>query len=136
MSAKDAHKADINKALKDIMAGKTAVSVMTNKLRGKAIVLGGAGTATRTVGLLGGVLTYAFEAGIIIVNPAHGLRKPIVDAHEPRRGVCPIVDRGLKRRRDVGHGDIGFQVARDDDQQAVAAVAQGCKLHLDFQLSA
>lgn len=73
---KDLTKADINKALKDIMAGKTAVSVKTSKLRGKAIVTGGAGTATRTIGLFGGILTYAVEAGIIALNPAHGLRKP------------------------------------------------------------
>ncbi|VVB49909.1 Integrase family protein [Beijerinckiaceae bacterium RH AL1] len=73
---KDLNKADINKVLKDIMAGKTRVSVKTNKLRGKAIVTGGTGTATRTVGLLGGILTYAVEAGIITTNPAHGLRKP------------------------------------------------------------
>lgn len=73
---KDLAKADINKILKDIMAGKTRASVKTNKLRGRAIVRGGAGTATRTVGLLGGILTYAVEAGIIEHNPAHGLRKP------------------------------------------------------------
>lgn len=73
---KDLAKADINKVMKDIMAGKTRVSVKTKKLRGKSIVRGGAGTATRTVGLLGGILTYAIEAGIIERNPAHGLRKP------------------------------------------------------------
>jgi integrase len=73
---KDLVRADINKVLKDIMAGKTCTSVKTKKLRGKAIVRGGAGTATRTVGLLGGILTYAVEAGIIETNPAHGLRKP------------------------------------------------------------
>jgi integrase len=73
---KDLVKADINKVLKDIMAGKTRVSVKTKKLRGKAIVRGGVGTATRTVGLLGGILTYAVEAGIIETNPAHGIRKP------------------------------------------------------------
>jgi hypothetical protein len=73
---KDLVKADINKVLKDIMAGKTRVSVKTKKLRGKANVRGGAGTATRTVGLLGGILTYAVEAGIIESNPAHGIRKP------------------------------------------------------------
>jgi integrase len=66
----------VNKVLKDIMSGKTRVSVKTKKLRGKAIVRGGAGTATRTVGLLGGILTYAVEAGIIGSNPAHGIRKP------------------------------------------------------------
>ena len=73
---KDLVKADINKILKDIMAGKTRVSIKTKKLRGKAIVQGGVGTATRTVGLLGGILTYAVEAGIIETNPAHGIRKP------------------------------------------------------------
>jgi integrase len=73
---KDLVKADVNKVLKDIMAGKTRVNVKTKKLRGKAIVRGGVGTATRTVGLLGGILTYAVEAGIIETNPARGIRKP------------------------------------------------------------
>ncbi|MFC5396012.1 tyrosine-type recombinase/integrase [Bosea vestrisii] len=73
---KDLTKADINKVLKGIMAGKTRASVKTKKLRGKAIVRGGAGTATRTVGLLGGILTYAVESGIIERNPAHGIKRP------------------------------------------------------------
>jgi integrase len=73
---KDLDRADINKAMKDIMGGKTAKTVKTEKLRGKAIVRGGTGTATRTIGLLGGILTYAIEAGIIDANPAHGIRKP------------------------------------------------------------
>jgi integrase len=81
---KDLTKTDVNKMLKDVMAGKTRVSVKTDKLRGKAIVRGGAGTAARTVGLLGGILTYAIEAGIISTNPAHGLRKP-KDAIRTRR---------------------------------------------------
>jgi integrase len=73
---KDLTKADINKVLKDIIAGRTRVSVKTKKLRGKAVVRGGAGTGTRTIGLLGGILTYAVEAGIIESNPVHGIRKP------------------------------------------------------------
>ena len=48
---KDLVKADINKVLKDIMAGKTNVSVKTKKLRGKAIVRGGAGTVARITSL-------------------------------------------------------------------------------------
>jgi hypothetical protein len=43
---------------------------------GKGHRRGGAGTAIRTVGLLGGILTYAVEAGIIESNPTHGIRKP------------------------------------------------------------
>jgi len=76
LRVKDLAKADIHKVLKDIMAGKTRCSVKTKNLRGRAVVRGGAGTATRTVGLLGGILTYAVEAGIIAHNPAHGIRKP------------------------------------------------------------
>ena len=73
---KDLTKADIAKAMKDIMAGKTRLVAKTAKLRGKSIVKGGTGTATRTIGLFGGMLTYAVEAGIIAANPAHGIRKP------------------------------------------------------------
>ncbi|QJB69894.1 tyrosine-type recombinase/integrase [Parasphingorhabdus halotolerans] len=73
---KDLTKADTNKVMKDIMAGKTRLCVKTKMLRGKSIVSGGAGTAARTIGLLGGILTYAVDAGIIDTNAAHGLRKP------------------------------------------------------------
>ena len=73
---KDLTKADITKAMRDIMAGKTRLIAKTKKLRGKSIVKGGVGTATRTIGLFGGILTYAVEAGIIDANPAHGVRRP------------------------------------------------------------
>ena len=84
---KDLTKTDINKVLKDIMAGKTRTSVKTKKLRGKAIVRGGAGTATRTVGLLGGILTYAVEAGIIESNPAHGAKGQCAKASAVGGGI-------------------------------------------------
>lgn len=73
---RDLTKADITQAMKDIMAGKTRINVKTEKLRGRAIVRGGLGTATRTIGLFGGILSYAVELGIIDHNPALGLRKP------------------------------------------------------------
>ena len=73
---KDITKPDMNKLMKDIIAGKTRVVMKTQKLRGKAIVRGGRGTAIRTMGLLGGIFTYAIEAGIIDQNPTHGLKKP------------------------------------------------------------
>lgn len=47
------------------MAGKTRTDVKTDKLRGRAIVRGGVGTASRTIGLFGGILSYAVELGII-----------------------------------------------------------------------
>ena len=73
---KDLTKPDVIRTLKDIMAGKTALTKKTKALRGKAIVKGGPGTAARTIGLLGGILTYAIDLGIITTNPAHGIRKP------------------------------------------------------------
>jgi integrase len=66
------------------MAGKTAISIKTCKLRGKAMVRGGTGTATRTIGLLGGIMTYACQAGIIEPNPVHGIRKPKDNVREHR----------------------------------------------------
>jgi integrase len=73
---RDLTKADANKLMKDVMAGRTKQTKRSGKLRGKSIVRGGPGAASRTVGLLGGILTYAIEAGIIDTNPAHGIRKP------------------------------------------------------------
>jgi hypothetical protein len=73
---RDLAKSDITQAMKDIMAGKTRANVKTDKLRGRAIVRGGAGTAARTIGLFGGILTYGVELGIIEQNPVHGVRKP------------------------------------------------------------
>jgi len=99
---KDLTKADINKILKDIMAGKTRVSVKTKKLRGKAIVRGGAGTATRTVGLLGGILSYAVEAGIIETNPAHGIRKPKDNVRKRRLSEAEYRTLGQMLRDAVG----------------------------------
>lgn len=66
-----------------VMAGKTAAVVKT-KARGKAVVEGGAGTATRTVGLLGGILTFAVTEGIIPSNPARGVRRPADNRRDAR----------------------------------------------------
>lgn len=81
---KDLSKAEITRVMKDIIAGKTRISVKTKKLRGRAIVRGGPGTAIRTIGLLGGILSYAVEAGIIESNPTHGIRKPKYDVRTRR----------------------------------------------------
>jgi integrase len=76
--------ADINKFIEDVASGKSATIEKTKKKRGKSIVRGGLGTAARTVGLLGGVLTYAMGQGLIDKNPAHGIRKP-ADGVKKRR---------------------------------------------------
>lgn len=65
-------KKDVRNFLEDVAQGKTATDEKTTK-RGRSIVTGGKGTATRTLGLLGGILSYAVEQGLLETNPAHGL---------------------------------------------------------------
>lgn len=80
----DVKKSDIAKFIRDVTTGKTATVEKTDKLRGKAVVEGGAGTASRTAGLLGGILSYATSEGIIENNPARGVKRPS-DGQRQRR---------------------------------------------------
>lgn len=82
---KELVQADITRFMRDVIAGKTAAVIKTGP-RGKAVVEGGAGTATRTVGLLSGILTYAVSEGIIPANPAHGVRRPADRRRDVRLG--------------------------------------------------
>lgn len=66
---------DITRFMRNVAAGKTAGNIKTG-FRGRAIVKGGRGTATRTVGLLGGILSFAVSEGVISVNPARGVKRP------------------------------------------------------------
>lgn len=70
--------ADVVKMMRDVTVGKTAVSEATGKLRGRAIVEGGAGTASQAVTLLSAILTYAASEGIVPHNVARGIQKPAV----------------------------------------------------------
>jgi integrase len=70
----DITRADVKKFLQDIAQGKTATDVKTGK-RGRAIVRGGQGTATRTVGLLGGIFAYAADCGMIEMSPVVGVKR-------------------------------------------------------------
>uniref|UniRef100_UPI0035692ADC tyrosine-type recombinase/integrase n=1 Tax=Sneathiella sp. TaxID=1964365 RepID=UPI0035692ADC len=74
MRVPDVKRSDVTRFLQDVAAGKTAVDVKT-KARGRAIVRGGKGTATRTVGLLGGIFSFAIESGWISENPVRGVKR-------------------------------------------------------------
>lgn len=67
-------RADIQRFMQDVAAGKTACDEKTGA-HGRAIVEGGTGTATRTVGLLGGIFSFAVERGICPVNPVQGVKR-------------------------------------------------------------
>lgn len=71
---KDVTPNDIKKFLHDVASGKTAADVKTGK-HGRARVSGGKGTATRTVGLLGGVFSFAVDGGMRSDNPVRGVKR-------------------------------------------------------------
>jgi integrase len=77
---------DIARFMRDIASGKTAADLKTG-FRGRAIVEGGAGTASRTIGLLGGILSFAVSEGIIPANPARGVKRPADKRREIRLGA-------------------------------------------------
>jgi integrase len=75
---------DVDTFMHDIAVGKTAGNTKTARKRGLARVRGGKGAASRAVGLLGGIFTYAV---------AHRMR-----ADNPVRGVVRFAD-GKRERR-------------------------------------
>lgn len=70
----DVSRQDIAMFLRDIAAGKTATDQKTKK-QGRAIVRGGRGTASRTVGLLGGIFSFAEDRGLIEQSPVKGIKR-------------------------------------------------------------
>jgi integrase len=79
--------ADVKAFLNAVALGKTAKTVKTDKLRRKAVVTGGRGTARRTVGLLGGIFSYAVEHGHAASNPVRGVKRGADGKREFRRSA-------------------------------------------------
>ena len=75
---------DVDAFMHDVAAGKTAGKSKTEKKRGLAHVRGGKGTASRTVGLLGAIFTYAVRHRMRPDNPAHGVMR-FADGRRDRR---------------------------------------------------
>jgi hypothetical protein len=67
-------RADVEKFIRDVANGKTAVDVKTKK-RGRAIVEGGKGTAARTVGLVGGIFSFAVAGRLRTDKPVRGVKR-------------------------------------------------------------
>ncbi len=66
--------ADVERFMRDVANGKTKANVKTKKY-GRAIVDGGKGTATRTVGLLGGIFSFAVRRKLRSDNPVRGVKR-------------------------------------------------------------
>ncbi len=71
---RDVTLADVKRFMRDVAAGKTARDEKMG-FRGRAIVTGGKGVATRTVGLLGGIFTFAVDEGHRPDNPVRGVKR-------------------------------------------------------------
>lgn len=75
MPVKAIERFHIQQFMNDIAAGKTAQTKKSKRKFAKTIVQGGKGTASRTVGLLGSILSYACDLEIIDRNPCHGFKR-------------------------------------------------------------
>jgi Arm DNA-binding domain len=65
---------DIEQFMHAVADGKTARTAK-GKPRGISRIVGGRGAATRTVGLLGSIISFAVARGLIESNPARGVRR-------------------------------------------------------------
>jgi integrase len=74
---------DVESMMHAIAAGTTATRAKT-KPRGLSVVRGGRGVATRTVGLLGAIFTYAIRKKFRVDNPVRGVMR-FADGRRQRR---------------------------------------------------
>lgn len=73
-AAPEVSRPDIEKFKADVTGGKAKRDVRT-KPRGRSIVKGGRGTATRTLGLLGAIFAWGIDNGYASDNPVRGVRR-------------------------------------------------------------
>jgi len=116
-------RADIVRFVADVAAGRTARRDRSGKNGARVLVTGGRGTATRTTGLLSGILSYAVDLGIIEVNPALGVKRP-GDGRRDRR-------MSSDEYRRLGDALTGDAAAVDTPQAVTGAwllALTGCRL--------
>ncbi len=75
---------DIEAFMYDVAEGKTARIARSNRKRGVSQVTGGKGTASRTVGLLGAIFSYAVRRRLRPDNPVRGVMR-FADGKRERR---------------------------------------------------
>jgi integrase len=75
---------DVEAFMHAVADGKTAARSKTGRKRGLSNVRGGVGTASRTVGLLGAIFSYAVKHRMRTDNPVWGVMRP-ADGQRKRR---------------------------------------------------
>lgn len=73
-AASEVTRPDIERLKADVMTGKAKRDIRT-KPRGRSIVKGGLGAATRTLGLLGAIFNWGVDNGHVVDNPVRGVRR-------------------------------------------------------------
>jgi integrase len=71
--ANELTQADVARFQADVAKGKTATDFRTSKPRGRVIVEGGRGAAARSLGVLGALLQFGVNRGLLPTNPARGV---------------------------------------------------------------
>jgi hypothetical protein len=94
---------DIERFMHAVAEGETAARIKTG-LHGLARVQGGKGTATRTVGLLGAIFTYAVHHRMRADNPVHGVVRFADGRRERRLGDDEYAALGAALRQGVADG--------------------------------
>jgi integrase len=90
---------DIDAFMHAVADGKTAARIKSAKKRGLANVRGGKGTASRTVGLLGAIFSYAVRHRMRLDNPVRGVIR-FADGRRERRlsdAEFKMLGTGLKK---------------------------------------
>jgi integrase len=96
---------DVERFMHAVAEGKTAGQFKTGP-SGLARVRGGKGAATRTMGLLGALFTYAVRQGLRTDNPAHGVVRYADGRRERRLSDDEYAVLGRALREAEGHGKI------------------------------
>lgn len=119
----DLTRADLTKFMRDVAGGKTARRDRSGKNGARVEVKGGMGTASRTTGFLGGILTYAVDEGIIPTNPMRGVKLPADNVRDRRLSADEY--------RALGRALTGDAAAVDTPQAITGAwllALTGCRL--------
>lgn len=112
----DINKANVSKFLQDVANGKTAKESIRKKWgsKGSFKVTGGKGTASRTVGLLGGIFSYAIDCGLIENNPVQGVKR-FQDKKGERflsSGEILRLGQTLSKGLQLGHNDCAIDILK------------------------
>ncbi|MGH7119595.1 MAG: tyrosine-type recombinase/integrase, partial [Acetobacteraceae bacterium] len=104
---------DVERFMHQVAEGETARS---HKVGPRAVsnVTGGRGVATRTIGLLGAIFSYAVEHRMRTDNPAHGIRKFAENKRERRLSGAeyPMLGKALRQAVAAGMWPPAIACAR------------------------